>query len=315
MTAVLRDIAVIGGGCYGTFYAGQLAQALDRGKLSYRRVLVVDHDPGCRATRELPPRADRRVIAEDWDQFLDRFLVVDDERVISRRAGSAELDRIMPGRAGSAGLDRSMPGRACISPGEDRPTSGRAPTMSSAGSGVPAYPTDPTDPDDAIVPSPLMPHLMAAWLMRRARARWPGRLVEQRPLGAEVGTPYESTGPDGTRYLSFADWICPVHCIEPLTCPVIRGPRTWELSDTLAAFSSDQGLAEPATFHCHHEAFGVGMFHAREARHGWRLVERAGAAGQPADVVVGTVSRCHGAVAVLHLGDNGEGKREHERQF
>jgi hypothetical protein len=126
--------------------------------------------------------------------------------------------------------------------------------------------------------------------------------VEQRALAGLVGTPYESTGPDGTRYLSHADWICPVHCIEPLTCPVIRGPRTWDLAETLAAFTADTGLGEPATFHCHHQAFGVGMFRAREARQGWQRVAAAGAGGTSADVAIGTVSRCHGAVTVLHLG-------------
>ena len=44
----LRDVAVIGGGCYGAFYAGQLAKAVDRGQLTCRSVLVVDRDPDCR---------------------------------------------------------------------------------------------------------------------------------------------------------------------------------------------------------------------------------------------------------------------------
>src|SRR5690349_24829024 len=32
-------------------------------------------------------------------------------------------------------------------------------------------------PADFIVPSPHMPHLMFEWIVRRARARWPGRSV------------------------------------------------------------------------------------------------------------------------------------------
>ncbi len=236
MIPVFRDVAIIGGGCYGTFYAGQLAEARDRGKVEYRRVLVVDHDPACQAASELPPRPDRELVISEWDAFLDHFL------------------------------------------------------------------DQPAEPDDAIVPSPLMPHLMGAWLERRAQARWPGRAVERQPLPAEVGTPYESTGPDGTRYLSFADWICPVHCIEPLTCPVIRGPRTWELKDTLQAFSHEAGLDGAVAFLCRHQVFGVGMFMAAEARAGLDLVERAGGSGREARVAVGTVSRCHGAVVTLHLG-------------
>lgn len=244
MTAVLRDVAIIGGGCYGTFYAGQLAEARDRGKVAYRRVLVVDRDPACRAASELPARPDREVVTEDWDRFLDRFL-----------------------------------GRA-------RPEA--------------RTPTGP--PGDAIVPSPLMPHLMAGWLLRAVQARWPGRSVELRPLPGEVGTPYESTGPDGTRYLSHADWVCPVHCIEPLTCPVIRAPRTWELADTLGAFSRQQGLDGAVSFLCRHQVFGVGMFFAGECQAGLEAVLRAGAEGREVRVAVGTVSRCHGAVGLLHVG-------------
>lgn len=253
MTAEWRDVAVIGGGCYGTFYAGQLAEAKDRGKAAYRRVLVVDHDPGCRAGRELPIRDDRELVLAEWDDFLDRFLAA-------------------PGEADALADRMDATWRV------------------------------PTAPDDAIVPSPMMPHLMAGWLERRAQAWWPGRAVERRPLPGEVGTPYESTGPDGTRYLSFADWLCPVHCIEPLTCPVTRAPRTWEQVDTLAAFARSAGLAGPATFLCRHQAFGVGMFFAREAHANAGVLREAGASGHDVSVVVGTVSRCHGAVTLLHLG-------------
>lgn len=242
MTPEFRDIAVIGGGCYGTFYAGQLAEARDRGKISFRRVLLVDRNPNCQASRELEPRVDRELVVAEWDGFLDMFLA------------------------------------------------------------------DPADPPDAIVPSPLMPHLMAGWLERHARRTWPGRAVRSRPLPSVVGTPYESSGPDGTRYLSFADWICPVHCIEPLTCPVIRGPRTWELSDTLTELVRQQELAGPAIFLCRHQAFGVGMFLAAEAREGRRALEVAGRSGSAVQFVIGTVSRCHGAVSVLHLDSlDGEG--------
>jgi len=34
----MRDVMVIGGGCYGTFYAGQLAKAKARGRADYRCV-------------------------------------------------------------------------------------------------------------------------------------------------------------------------------------------------------------------------------------------------------------------------------------
>ncbi len=237
---LLRDVAIVGGGCYGTFYAGQLIQARERGKADYRRLLVIDRDPQCRFVRELGSGDDRELVVEDWDRFFDHWLSrVDD------------------------------------------------------GAG------------DAIVPSPLMPHLMFNWLSRRARARWPGRLVEHRPLEPHAETPYDVLAPDGTRYVSFADWLCPVHCIEPAICPVIRAPRSWEISDAAERLvdrrSRQAPSAGPVLFVCRHRVHGVGMFDVSSVLAGDVAVARAGATGE-VGVVVGTVSACHGALSLLHLG-------------
>jgi hypothetical protein len=137
------DVVIVGGGCYGRFYAGQLLRARERGAATWRRVLVVDRDPRCRAALELPPGAAVELVVDEWSAFFDRYL--------------------------GAAVVRS-------------------------------------DPPDAIVPSPLMPHLMYEWLVRRSRARWPGRVVEHRPVPVGPGTPYDVQAPDGTRYVSYADW-------------------------------------------------------------------------------------------------------------
>jgi hypothetical protein len=251
-SVALRDVAIVGGGCYGTFYAGQLIRAAERGKARYRRLLVVDRDPGCRFATEIGPGADRELVVVDWGTFFDRWLDQD------------------------------------------------------AGGG-------PEGAGDAIVPSPLMPHLMYEWLVRRARRRWPGRLVETRPLTVPVGTPYDATGPDGTRYVSFADWLCPTHCIEPAICPVTRAPRTWEMGEAMgevvARLRVTSPTAGPALFVCRHRVFGVGMFDAAEVVAGDRMVAEAGTGPDEVDVLVGTVSGCHGAVSLLHLGPGSAGHR------
>ena len=238
--APLRDVAILGGGCYGSFYAGQLETARRKGGVTVRRMLVVDRDPACRAADQ----AGRELVVEEWQPFLRRFL------------------------------------------------------------SAPAPPAG--TPDDAVVPSPLMPHLMATWLLDAAMAGWPGRAVSLVSPTEPMGTPYDTLGPDGTRYVSFADWICPTHCIEPLTCPVIRGPRTWEMGDALAEYvrrlARVRPTAGPATFTTRHHAFGVGMFHAPEIRASLDTVLAAGRDHQRVDVVVGTISACHGAVSILRLG-------------
>ena len=59
----------------------------------------------------------------------------------------------------------------------------------------------------------------------------------------------------------------------------------------------------PALFTTRHHAFGVGMFGAEEIRGSRQAMEEAGRPGTAVDVVVGTVSACHGAVSVLRLGE------------
>jgi hypothetical protein len=159
--------------------------------------------------------------------------------------------------------------------------------------------------DHAIVPSPLMPHLMSDWLVSRARRRWPGRDVRLAPLGGALDVPWQRAGEDGTQYVSFATWQCPINCVEPRTCPHTRGPRAWSLPPTVRAFVETERLRGrriegPAVFHCAHRAYGVGMFDVADVVAADHLIA-AVADARPAEVLVGTVSHCHGALAVLAL--------------
>jgi len=233
----------VGGGCYGTFYASQLAKAKARGKVDFRTVMIVDRDPECRAQRELGEAPDRQFVRQDWTPFFDAFLL-------------------------DACLDVS---------------------------------------DDFIVPSPHMPHLMFEWVLGRARQRWPRRSISVEPVPGDIGTPYDRTAQDATRYVSFADWICPTHCIEPALCPAIGAPRSWEMGDAVRALADrlrerGQPVAGPALFVCKHHVFGVGTFAVEAVLAGDRLVAEAGASGASTGVLVGTISSCHGAVNLLSLG-------------
>jgi hypothetical protein len=233
-----RDIVVVGGGCYGSFYAGQLTAARDRAAIRYRRVIVVDRNPNC-AVAAMVPDEQRELRRGEWSDFFDAWL---------------------GGEAGD---------------------------------------------HDAIVPSPLMPHLMFEWLERRARMRWAGRVVERVPLETPGETPYDVLHADGTRYLSYADWICPVHCIEPATCPMIRAPRTWEMREAVADLvrrrAADRRIAGPLILHCRHRAFGVGMFDVAEVLGADRELQRAAESAGPFEAVIGTISSCHGAVSAFRV--------------
>jgi hypothetical protein len=60
--------------------------------------------------------------------------------------------------------------------------------------------------------------------------------------------------------------------------------------------------AGPVLFICEHRVFGVGMFDVGAVLAGDMAVASAGSKASPIDVLVGTISSCHGAVNLLHLG-------------
>jgi len=148
---------------------------------------------------------------------------------------------------------------------------------------------------------------MFQWLLARARQRWPGRGVDVAPVPGDPGTPYDRLGTDGTRYVSFADWICPTHCIEPAVCPAIGSARAWEMGDAVTGLAerlraAGEPVHGPALFVCRHHVFGVGTFAVDAVLEGDALVRAAGETGSAAAVLVGTISSCHGALNLLRIG-------------
>lgn len=163
--------------------------------------------------------------------------------------------------------------------------------------------------DDAMVPSPLMPHICLDWMMRRARQRWPGRGMQVTPLDFDPGTPWQRAAADGRHYVSYATWTCPTNCIEPARCPAIRAPRDWSMPVTIARIPTREhpqsleaapSLRGTVIFPCVHRAFGVGMIDARTIAEADERLAAWGREG-PCQVLVGTMSHCHGALGVLAL--------------
>jgi hypothetical protein len=158
---------------------------------------------------------------------------------------------------------------------------------------------DPAAVADAIVPSPLMPHLMADWLVSRARDRWPDRVVEIAPIEAFASIPWQRAGEDRTRYVSFAEWMCPINCIEPARCPKTRGERTWSLPVVLGS-RKELPDPHPLLFHCSHRAYGVGMIDVRDVVAADATIAARGGE-RDASFLLGTVSHCHGALRCVTI--------------
>ena len=161
------------------------------------------------------------------------------------------------------------------------------------------------DATDQIVPPPFTPHLALSWLLRRLPTDRPDLSWSLEPIRRMPGTPFQQQSVGGPATLSHADWMCPVHCIEPETCPKTRGPRYWDMATTVehwghALEEGGQKVAQIHLFQCLHYTHGVGTYPAAKVVRARREIAGATPQGnQPLRFLIGTVSRCHGAVNLL----------------
>lgn len=233
---------ILGGGCYGSFYARQLLRARDAGAFTVGEIVVVDRNETPRARREIEPTPALRFVKSDWEAFLRPYLA-------------------------SLGADA----------------------------------------EDRLVTPPFAPHLALAWLLDRLRAERPEREWILEPFRRFPGTPFEQQAAGGPLLVSHADWECPVHCIEPATCPATRGPRDWDLDRTVRGFEAalqeaGQLVDQLHLFHCHHVTYGVGAYRAAAVREAYEQITgciEGAARGRAARFLVGTISHCHGALHLL----------------
>jgi hypothetical protein len=150
--------------------------------------------------------------------------------------------------------------------------------------------------EDLLVPVHTSPHLFARWLERVL-----GRDLDVAP--AEVPflpeTPVAQPAADGGFAISFADWLCPAHCIEPFLCPATRQQRSWDISRALVAYArrlraAGLGALEgPLLARCTHLVEGVGVISLSDwCRAARRITARPGQ--RAGHALIGTVSGCHG---------------------
>jgi hypothetical protein len=267
------EIVVCGGGCYGGYYVRQLLRARAAGALVVSRIIVVDRDPHAPAMQ------------------LAAAIVAGDAEGMRRHAWRTQ-------RADNAEVSANEN----LSIYTDAPLDAVCEDWSTFLNRWFAQ-ADGADaaPQSSVVPSPLMPNLLADWVESRVRARHPTATVSRQPLSVTPDTPWQRSGGDASHYASFATWMCPINCIEPPRCPETRGPRDWSMpvSVTAAARAAEvQGTPYDviALFHTTHRLYGVGMFDRNSASRVDEQLARA-AVWQPLRVLVASVSHCHGAFA------------------
>lgn len=226
----MNDVfVIIGGGCYGSYYVHQLLEARERGKLTWRELVVLDRDPDCQVAQNFDDPGITTVQTE-WEEW-GAALWQDPQRWA----------------------------------------------------------------DQQLVPAPIAPHIVRHWLVGELSRR--GVTVEDQRWTAEVPElPYADVTAGGQLVVSHAPGLCPTNCIEPRSCPLTGGKRTWEMSRTVAAASPQ--LAHVATLECSHFAYGVGTIPLNSIYSALETLHRL---ERPSAVGIATVSKCHGLVDVVEL--------------
>ncbi len=153
-------------------------------------------------------------------------------------------------------------------------------------------------PHDHFVPYHWAPHLLSDWLLRQVRR---GGATAAR--GGEIpshGVPVDRPTAAGDRALSYATWICPPTCIEPVLCPHTRGRKDWSLAGVLESPREGDPFDGRIVFRCLHLVWGVGTVPVADI-----LAARdrvlAGREKGPRRYLVATSSHCHALAAVLEV--------------
>ena len=128
-----------------------------------------------------------------------------------------------------------------------------------------------------------MPHLLWRWLAGEL-----GASAAEVPRGWAL--PFEVPGADGELYLSAAAWTCPATCVEPAHCPVLHGPKDWDLAGLIEGRARELGF-EPVVFRVRHYAAGVATIPAAALQAALRT--------RASRLLVATSSHCHAAVGAL----------------
>lgn len=157
---------------------------------------------------------------------------------------------------------------------------------------------DPARALDHWVPAPLSPHILFEGFIKAAGRLWPELAWARTKFDEGAGTPVQIPLDNGSLAVSFAQWQCPVNCIEPKTCPAIHRNRDWDMKEQLETlFNKNPATLSSHVLQCQHLIHGVGTIPLQEIFKEFnsfceRLKKR-----KSLDLRVATVSGCHGLIA------------------
>jgi hypothetical protein len=167
--------------------------------------------------------------------------------------------------------------------------------------------------NDVWVPAPIAPHIIAGWILERLETHFQMKVMPiNLPGNALPQIPYAHTLGDGRILLSHAVGICPVGCTEPGDCALTKGPRWWEMKDTIGDLirniRSDINVETVGYFFCKHhcdaDGYEVGGISMNTIFQEADRIFQVAAKGRG---VFGsaTLSSCHGVLNLYEVNASG----------
>lgn len=162
---------------------------------------------------------------------------------------------------------------------------------------------------DHWVPSPLSPHILFLGMKRALETLLGESLWQEEEFREEVSPPVKIPLKSGDLAVSFAKWKCPVHCIEPSTCPAIHEQRDWEMKTALEEDfgrlnrerNSQEHFISAHVLKCSHLVHGVGTIPCWEIFSAFQKLIQDAQTQACQEMIVATMSGCHGLVSKARL--------------
>jgi hypothetical protein len=168
---------------------------------------------------------------------------------------------------------------------------------------------------DHWVPSPLSSHILFSGFLQGALRLERARNFSQFPFQEVVPTPVRIPLKSGDLAVSFAEWICPVNCVEPETCPAIQAPRSWDMKPALENyFAAQRDFRSAHVLQCRHLAHGVGTIPMSEIFVEFKKLLANLEAGHAREVLIATTSACHGLISVAAVAPLQAEPKSHDTQ-
>ena len=162
--------------------------------------------------------------------------------------------------------------------------------------------------EDIWIPAPIAPHILAEWVVDRAKELTGLDVVPDRTPAHLPDLPFAQQHPDGRILLSHAPGRCPLDCIEPATCANTKDSRWWEMRDTLedmlaqhdAGLDADRVAMFFCRHHCDPSQHDVGGIPFKTIYSETERVCRYAKEGAD-QIGVATFSSCHGVLTRLAI--------------